>query len=126
MDSQEFTTDFNLQTKYLTYIAGSISPTPHQSWVFLFPIYISDFSSINVLIYAEYIQCTNVPTEILCNCYYSLISAPQFLIPVLSENFPYMKKPTVFQVILKKFFLLPFLLTAVFTGFSEKSIFHVI
>lgn len=46
-------------------------------------------------------------------CYYSLISAPQFLIPVLSENFPYMKKPTVFQVILKKFFLLPFLLTAV-------------
>ena len=59
-------------------------------------------------------------------CYCSLISAPQFLIPVLSENFPYMKKPTVFQVILKKFFLLPFLLTAVFTGFSEKSIFHVI
>ena len=27
------------------------------------------------------------------------IRAPQFLIPVLSENFPYMKKPTVFQVI---------------------------
>ena len=68
-------------------------------------------------------------TEILYNCYYSLsiiFSAPQFLIPVLSENFPYMKKPTVFQVILKKFFLLSFLLTAVFTGFSEKSIFHVI
>ena len=73
-----------------------------------------------------YSVLNNVCTEILYNCYYSLISAPQFLIPVLSENFPYMKKPTVFQVILKKFFLLPFLLTAVFTGFSEKSIFHVI
>ena len=63
---------------------------------------------------------------IYCNYNSLSISAPQFLIPVLSENFPYMKKPTVFQVILKKVFLLPFLLTAVFTGFSEKSIFHVI
>ena len=109
-------------------MAGSISPTPHQCWVFLFPRYISDFSEYNCKeIHAEYIQCTNVFTEILYNCNYSLsISAPQFLIPVLSENFPYMKKPTVFQVILKKFFLLSFLLTAVFTGFSEKSIFRVI
>lgn len=62
------TTNFNLQRKNHTYIAGSISPTPHQSWVFLFPSYISDFSEYNCKeIHAEYIQCTNVCTEILCN-----------------------------------------------------------
>ena len=61
------------------------------------------------------------------NCNYSLsISAPQFLIPVLSENFPYMKKPTVFQVILKKFFLLLFLLTAVFFLVFQKNQFSML
>lgn len=30
-----------------------MSPTPYQSWVFLFLIYISDFSSINVKKYMQ-------------------------------------------------------------------------
>ena len=69
--SYEFTGIYRQQTliriqSILLILQGQyISPTPHQSWVFLFP-YISDFSSKNVKKYMQNTYCVLMYAQKFC------------------------------------------------------------